>query len=274
VLSIQSEVVRGHVGNGAARFALQRLGVDVLAVPTTLLSNHPGHGRFEGQAVASTLIASLLLGLNQHGWLASCSAAISGYLGNADQARVIADAIGLIKRASPSFLYLCDPVFGDDRGAYARPGVAESMARDLLPLADIAAPNRFELSSLTSRQIKGPRDAVAAARLLGVRETVVTSVPCPAGETGNVVVTCDGAWLCASPRLENVPSGTGDLLAAVYLAARLGGLAPDAALSRTSSCIHDIIEDSVAARADELTLVASQDLLVSPRRLVAALPLD
>jgi pyridoxine kinase len=146
------------------------------------------------------------------------------------------------------------------------------MARDLLPLADIATPNRFELSSLTSRRIEGPRDAVAAARLLGVSETVVTSVPCPGGAIGSVVVTSDGAWLCASPKLENVPSGTGDLLAAIYLAARLSGLAPDAALSRTSSCVHDIIEDSVAAQADELTLVASQDLLRSPRRLVPALP--
>jgi len=268
VLSLQSEVVRGHVGNSVARFALQRLGLDVWAVPTVLLSNHPGHGRFRGEATSSAALSALIDGLDAHGWLARCSGVISGYLGAADQARVVADAVRRVKAQNRTAIYLCDPVFGDDNGAYARPGVAEAMARELVPLADIVTPNRFELSSLTSRKIESAVDAVAAARALGKAETVVTSVPFEGGRIGTVAATRDGAWTVTAPRIERVPNGSGDLLAALYLAARLQGRDAAAALTAACSAVDGVLRAS--ADADELRLVAAQAELAAPARVLTA----
>jgi pyridoxine kinase len=267
VLSIQSEVVRGHVGNSAARFALQRVGVDVWAVPTVLLSNHPGHGKVRGETMPAARIDDLIAGLEAQGWLSRCDAVLSGYLGAPEQARAVADAVRRVKAANGRALYLCDPVFGDDDGAYARAGVAEAMARDLLPLADIVTPNRFELSSLTSKRIADPGDAVAAARTLSVAEVVVTSVPFAAGEIGTVAVTRAGAWATSSARLEAVPHGSGDLLAALYLAARLQADAA-AALAEASSAVDFILRAS--AGRDELLLVEYQRGLQEPTPRLAA----
>ncbi len=268
ILSIQSEVVRGHVGNSGARFALQRLGLDVWAVPTVLLSNHPGHGRFRGEAITAASIASLIDGLDAHGWLARCDGVISGYLGAADQARAVADAVRQVKAQSPRAVYLCDPVFGDDEGAYARPGVAEAMARELVPLADIVTPNRFELASLTSKKIETVADAVAAARALGKAETVVTSVSFCLERIGTVAVAGDGAWAVSAPRIASVPNGSGDLLAALYLAARIAGRDVAAALSAACSAVDGVLRAS--AGGDELRLVAAQAELVQPSRILAA----
>jgi pyridoxine kinase len=269
VLSIQSEVVRGHVGNGAARFALQRLGVDVWAVPTVVLSNHPGHGRFTGEVTPAARLGDLIAGLDAHGWLKQCDGVLSGYLGAADQARVVADAVRRVKALNPNALYLCDPVFGDDDGAYAQPGVAEAIARELLPIADIVTPNRFELASLTSKKIADPADAVAAARTLGKREVLVTSVPFDGGMIGTVAVTGEDAWGASAERLEHVPNGPGDLLAALYLGQRLKETAPREALEYAASAVDCVLKASVAARADELALVAAQADLAEPAHLLA-----
>ncbi len=270
VLSIQSDVVRGHVGNSAARFALQRVGIDVWAVPTVLFSNHPGHGTFRGEAIAAARMADLIEGLAQHGWLARCDGVISGYLGAADQAPVVADAVRRVKAANPGAIYLCDPVFGDDDGAYARAGVAEAMARDLLPLADIVTPNRFELSSLTSKRIDSAAGAVGAAKALGKGEVVVTSVPFPPDQIGTVAVTPAGAWATAATRLGQVPNGSGDLFAALYLAARLKRETTEQALARASSSVDCILRASAAKRADELVLIERQGDLVEPEQWLKA----
>jgi len=270
ILSIQSEVVRGHVGNSVARFALQRCGSDVFCLPTVLLSNHPGHGRAAGEATDAGKLSALLDGLKVQGWLTGVDAVLTGYLGDPAQAGVAARAVREMKAANPKAIYLCDPVFGDDDGAYARLGVAEAMARDLLPLADIAAPNRFELSSLTSQRIDNPSDAVRAARLLGVPEVIVTSVP-HGGLIANVAVTAQGAWMCSVARCEGVPHGTGDLLAALYLHFRLSGEGPADALSSSVSRVHAVI--SMSLGLDELALVESQDLLRTPGPLIAVSPL-
>lgn len=269
VLSIQSEVVRGHVGNGAARFALQRLGLDVWALPTVVLSNHPGHGRFTGEVTPAGRLADLIAGLDAHGWLKHCGGVVSGYLGAADQARVVADAVRRVKALNPGALYLCDPVFGDDDGAYGAAGVAEAMARELLPLADITTPNRFELQSLTSKKIVDAPSAVAAARALGKREVVVTSVPFDDGMIGTVAVTPGEAWATAAPRLDHVPNGGGDLLAALYLGQRLGDAEPREALEFAASAVDCVLKASVAARADELALIAAQANLAEPAHLLA-----
>jgi pyridoxine kinase len=259
IISIQSEVVRGHVGNSVARFALQRLGLEVWSLPTVLLSHHPGHGRPEGRTTEAPELVALFDSLARRGWAGQVRGVITGYLGAAAQASAAAGIVARVKALNPSALYLCDPVFGDDDGAYAKPGVAESIARDLLPLADIAAPNRFELSSLSSQRIESPADAVRAARLLGVREVVVTSVP-DGARIANIVATPSQAWCCSVDREASVPHGTGDLLSALYLALRLEGHAPTDALAASVSRVQKVIRASLGC--DELRLIEAQDCLV------------
>ncbi len=261
VLSIQSEVAYGHVGNSGARFALMRLGVETMSAPTVFFSNHPGHDGFRGKAFPADDLAELTQGLEERGFLKGVDAVITGYLGAPEQALVARDAALAVKRANPQAVYLLDPVFGDDDGAYARPGVAEAMARHLLPLADIVTPNRFELASLTSRRIETAADAVAAARALGRPLTLATSTPCGAGRIGTAAVTAREAWLVETERFEAPPRGTGDVLAATFLARRLKGAGVAEALGGAVAAVHGLIRASVEAGLNEMPLVARQDLL-------------
>jgi pyridoxine kinase len=255
ILSIQSEVVYGHVGQGAARFALQRLGHEVWAVPTVILSSHAGYPRVEGEAVSPDLMRRLIAGLDANGWLKDCDAILSGYLGSAEQADVVGEAVRRVKAANPQSLYCLDPVFGDEGRAYAKHGVAEAMARTLLPLADIVTPNAFELSSLTSVAIRDVSDALIAAKRLGRPLVVATSIPAGPDRIGALAVDKDGAWFASTPRLENAPSGAGDLFAALFLAARLRGDALDASLKRATAATFRVLNESVSASSAEMLLI-------------------
>ena len=264
VLSFQSEVVFGHVGHGAARFALQCLGQEVWAVPTMQLSSHAGYATVAGEPVAADLMARLVGGLQANGWLSSCDAVLSGYLGHADQADVVADAVRQVKRANPHALYCLDPVFGDDGRAYAKRGVAEAMARTLLPLADIVTPNAFELSSLSSVPVRDPAEALEAARRLARPCVVATSVPDGADRVGALVLSGAEAWFASTPRLQNVPHGAGDLLAALFLGHRLQDRSLKDALSRAVVTVFQMLKESVRLGASEMPLVAKRQAIAKP----------
>lgn len=267
ILSIQSDVLSGHVGNGAARFTLQRLGFDVFAVPTVLLAYHPGHGGFHGEIMGAAFLRRLLGALRDHGALRRCAGVISGYLGDPEHARIVAEAVAMVKESSPGAIYLCDPVFGDEGGAYARPGVAAAMAKTLLPLADIATPNRFELETLSGIKIDGPGTAHAAAQGLGRLLVIATSIP-KAGDLATLAVAEGAAILTRAPRREGVPKGTGDLLAALFLGHRLKGDGTALALQKSTSSLNALIERAVAEGLDELPLIASQEILDRPTALL------
>jgi pyridoxine kinase len=264
ILSFQSEVVYGHVGNSAARFALQRLGHEVWALPTVLLSNHAGYPNVAGESMPADLLRRLIGGLDANGQLPRCDAVLSGYLGHADQAAVVADAVRKMKAASPRTIYCLDPVFGDAGRAYAKPGVAEAMARHLLPLADIVTPNAFELASLASVPIRNAGDAREAARRLGRPLVAATSVPDGEGRIGTLAASPDEAWFASTPLLENPPHGSGDLLAALFLGRRLEQKSLQDALARTMASVFHILSESVKARSPEMLLIENQDALVEP----------
>jgi pyridoxine kinase len=264
VLSIQSEVVYGYVGQRAARFALQRLGHDIWAIPTVILSNHAGYRHVEGDTMPADLIFRLTAGLVANGWLPRCDAVLSGYLGLAAQAEVVGDIVRKVKAANPKAIYCLDPVFGDDGRAYAKPGVAEAMARTLLPLADIVTPNAFELTSLASVPVRDASDALTAAKRLGRPLVVATSVPAGADRIGTLGVEKNEAWFVSTPRLENAPHGAGDLFAALFLAARLEGRDLRTSLERATSSVFHVLEKSVVARSNEMLLIQSHDVLLNP----------
>lgn len=262
ILSFQSEVVYGHVGQGAARFALQRLGHEVWALPTVLLSSHAGYPRVEGEAIAADRLRRLLDGLAANGWLAQCDAVLSGYLGHAEQAGVIADAVAEVKRANARAVYCLDPVIGDDGRAYAKPRVAEAMACSLLPLADIVTPNAFELVTLSGLQVRDADDAKAAALRLGRPLVTATSIPDGAERIGILAATREEAWFASTPRFAEVPHGAGDLFAALFLAELLSGAELRDGLARTTASVHHIL--SASQGCNELQLIPKQNALISP----------
>jgi pyridoxine kinase len=263
ILCIQSDVVYGHVGNAAARFALQRLGHEVWAVATVLLSSHAGYAKVGGESLPADLLRRLVDGLDANGWLGQCDAVLSGYLGHADHAPVVADAVRRVKAVHRDAIYCLDPVFGDAGRAYAKPGVAEAMARELLPLCDIVTPNVFELSSLTSVPIRNADDALVAARRLGRPIVIATSVPVSEDRIGTLAVAKDEAWLASTPLLENPPHGSGDLLAALFLAHHLAGQSLRESLTITAASVFHILANSVEAGSHEMLLIENQDSLAA-----------
>src|ERR1700733_6092453 len=205
VLSVQSRVAYGHVGNAAAVFPLQCLGIEAWALDTVAFSNHTGHGRWRGDVVAADTVATLFEGIADLGVLPSIDAVLSGYIGTAETGAVLLDIVARIKQANPTALFCCDPVIGDtDTGSYVRDGVAEFFRDRALALADIVTPNRFELEFLTGRAVSTIGDAGEAAATLrrqGPGVVLVTSLDIAPDQMTILASGPDGAWAIETPRL-------------------------------------------------------------------------
>jgi pyridoxine kinase len=276
VLSIQSAVACGHVGNSAATLPLQRLGFDVFAVNTVLLAHHPGHGRWRGHKVVPAQIAEILDGLAEHGVLGRCAAVLSGYLGDPAVAEIVLRAVTTVRAARPGALYLCDPVIGDDHsGVFVAAGIPEAIRDRLLPMADIVTPNRFELAHLSGSPVDSLDDALAAAADLSARGpplVVATGLTLPdqPDKVAVLAASVAEAWLLTTPRHPVDLGGTGDAFSALFLGHYLVTSDLRLALERAVSAIFALVEATHAARADELLLVAAQDELVAPTRRLRA----
>jgi pyridoxine kinase len=271
ILSIQSAVAYGSVGNAAAVFPLQRLGFEVWRVDTVLFSNHTGYGAWRGTVLDPKLVDEILRGVEERQVLERCEAVLSGYLGSVELGAVVLDAVKRVKRANPRALYCCDPVLGDaERGFFVKPELADFFAAEAAPLADILTPNRFELEKLTGRRVDTLETARAACDLLlgrGSSAILVTSLDTaevPKATAASLVATREGGWLVRTPRLPIVANGAGDLTAALFLAHFLKTGEASAALGMTAAGVHAVIAETVRAGAAELAIVAAQDALVAP----------
>ncbi|MFP5369297.1 MAG: pyridoxal kinase PdxY, partial [Actinomycetes bacterium] len=180
VLSIQSHVAYGHVGNSSAVFPLQRLGIEVWPVHTVQFSNHTGYGEWRGRVFDGQAIEEVVQGIAERGVLARCDAVLSGYLGSSDIGHAVVGTVQQVRAANADALYCCDPVIGDvGRGVFVRPGIEEFMREVAVPAADVVTPNHFELdllSGLTTRSLDEVKDAVAAVHGLGPRVVLTTSL--------------------------------------------------------------------------------------------------
>lgn len=277
ILSLQSSVAYGHVGNAAAVFALRRLGREVWPVDTVAFSHHPGHGPPGGRVRPADEVADIIDGLDRLGALAQSGAVLSGYLGAADTGRVVLDAVRRVKAYVPAALYACDPVMGDrGPGLYVPEDVVRFFADLAVPAADILVPNHFELEMLAGRTLPRLSDVLAFARALctrGPRLVVVTSLAVretPPGRLETLAVGADTAWRVVTPRLELKAHGAGDLFAALFLSHVLAGRAPPHALTAAVSSVFAVIDATVAADAPELRLVEAQATLTAPQRAFAA----
>ncbi len=261
ILAISSQVVRGHVGNSAAVPALQRLGHEVWPLPTVVLSNHPGHPKVAGTRIAPDTMLAMALALAGNGWLAQIDAVSTGYLPSTGHVAAAAEIIAMVAAARlsplvPAPLVLVDPVLGDDpKGLYIEEPAAHAVREQLLPLATILTPNRFELAWLSGCPVTDPVSAAAAAATLAVPTVVATSVPGAGGKLVNLLCARAGVTEAAVPRLAKVPHGTGDLLAALYLGATLNGATSQAALQSAVAGVRTAIDAS--AGADELQLAVT-----------------
>ena len=273
VLSIQSSVAFGHVGNAAATLPLQRLGHEVWGVHTVQFSNHPGHGKWRGRVFPTAEVAEILAGIAEMGLLAECHAVLSGYLGEAATGDAILAVLTRAKTTNPSLVYCCDPVMGDDgTGLFVRPGIPEFFAAHGVPAADIVTPNRFELEQLTGIPVATLDQARAAARTIlkrGPTQVLVSGLGAPLlheGKIGTLLVGRDEEWLVTTPALPiaQTPKGTGDVLTALFLGHRLQGLASPLCLSKAVSAVYALIEAAAQSGLREMPLVAAQDRWVSP----------
>lgn len=283
ILSIQSSVAYGHVGNSAAVFPLQRLGHEVWPINTVQFSNHTGYGQWRGEVFPASHLADVLQGIADRGALRDCHAVLSGYLGDAAIGKVVLDAVGRLRADKPHALYCCDPVMGDEgRGIFVRPDIPQFFIEQALPVADIATPNQFELELLTGVSITSLADAVAAARTLCARGpaiVAITSLRAPAvaaGRLGSMVVTAQGAWLVDTPLLDFpvLPNGAGDVFAALLLGRLLIGDSPAVALEKTVSGLYALLRYTLSAGTRELALVAAQEELVLPSQRHRARQID
>ena len=270
ILSIQSSVAYGHVGNGAAVFPLRRLGFEVWPVNTVHFSNHPGHGAWRGRTAPPDEVSEIIAGVGERGAFARCRAVLSGYLGAAETGPVVLAAVAAVKAANAQALYCCDPVMGDaEEGLYVAPAVARFFRSQAVPAADIVVPNAFELATLAGRPVESTEDALAAARAVlaaGPSLVVVTSlVPAAAPDTiGNLAVGGDAAWQVTTPRLPTTAKGAGDVFAALFLGHFLETRDVPTALADAVSSVYAVIEATSAAGAGELLVVAAQDAMVAP----------
>jgi pyridoxine kinase len=270
VLSVQSRVAYGHVGNAASVFPLQRLGIEAWALDTVAFSNHTGHGRWRGSSVAAAQIAELFEGIAALGVLPQLDAVLSGYLGDAATGPVLLDIVARVREANPRALFCCDPVIGDsDTGSYVTPGIAEFFRDRALALADIATPNLFELEYLTGARVAGLAGAAEAAAMLRARGPGIVLLTSLALEPGRLTMLAsgpDGAWAVETPHLPVMLNGSGDVTAALFLARLLRGESLPEALAHTAASIFAVIETTARLGRCELALVAAQDELAAPSR--------
>jgi pyridoxine kinase len=271
ILSIQSSVAYGYVGNSAVTFPLMRMGVEVWPVITVHFSNHTGYGAWRGPLLSAADLSDVVRGIDERGVLGEVDAVLSGYQGGEDIGEMILDAVALVKLRNPAAIYCCDPVLGDaDRGCYVRPGIPELMRQRVVPAAQIITPNQFELESLTGLPTSTTVEllsAADAASRLGPEVVLVTSVVREDAQPGTidmVAVDAGGAWLVTTPRLPQAFTGSGDVTAATFLTSLLEMRDVSKALAHTAAVIYGLLEVTAASGRAELALITAQEELIHP----------
>lgn len=270
VLVISSHVARGTVGTRAATFALEILQFPVWSVPTVTLPWHPGHGPSTKIIPDAKQFASFLQDIQNAKWTDEIGGILTGYMANEDQVRDVAALITHLKGKNPEIIVTCDPVLGDAGGLYVSETTANAIRTELIPLCDIATPNKFELEWLIGgKTLSSANEEAAAARELGVEDVLVTSASAfMKNNIANLLVTERSAIMAEHRLIPNAPNGTGDLIAAVFLAHRLSGMKNEQNLQRTSASVFEVLARAAQRGSDELMLETDAGSLVRPAAMV------
>ncbi len=277
LLSIQSHVAYGHVGNSAAVFPLQRLGVEVWPVDTVQFSNHTGYGEWQGRVFDGDMIREVVGGIAKRNVLGECDGVLSGYMGGADIGAAILEAVATVKAANPSAKYCCDPVIGDvGRGIFVREGIPEFMKEKAVPAADVITPNQFELEYLAGGKcetLAQALDAVRVAHDIGPGVVMVTSLhveDTPDDAIDLLASDGENRFRLRTPRLQLVVNGAGDAIAALFFAHYMREGKIDVALSRAASAIFGVLSKTAEVGAPEIQLVTAQQEIVEPSKVFDA----
>jgi len=273
ILSIQSHVAYGHVGNASAVFPMQRLGCEVWPIHTVQFSNHTGYGDWTGRVFDGPAIEELVDGIAARGVLGRCDGILSGYMGSSDIGNAILSTVGRVREANPATLYACDPVIGDvGRGVFVRPGIPEFMRDHAVPAADLITPNQFELEYLSQMEtptLAAAKDAITRIHALGPRVVLVTSLHTQdtPPDAIDMLAGEDGAyWRVRTPKLTVSVNGAGDAISALFFVHYLRTRRADTALAEAAASIYGLLHRTEAAGSREILTVAAQDEFVAPSR--------
>lgn len=248
ILAISSQVACGSVGLSAAAPIFAGFGHELIGIPTIFLSNHPGHPSSSSHAVPAAALRQMVDAVTSNGWLAAVDCIATGYLPTPSHAELAVQTVDQVKSTNPNAIHVCDPILGDDpNGLYISESVATVVRDKLLPTADIATPNRFELAWLTRLAVNSAAEAAGAARALGVPEVLATSIPGASGTIANVLVAIEGAFQAETELRSPVPKGTGDAMTAAFVSQLWNGSTPPNRLARSVAIINAIVSESLGA---------------------------
>jgi pyridoxine kinase len=274
ILSIQSHVAYGYVGNKAATFPLQLLGHEVVNINTVQFSNHTGYGKWQGQVFTAEHISEVILGLEDLGVLGKCNALLSGYLGDASLGASILTAYRKIKALNPGVIYCLDPVMGDiDRGLYVRPGIFEFFKNEAFKMADIITPNQFEAEKLTDIKIENINDAKRSAiklHSMGPKLVLITSLTYTANAPKLIdILAYDGSkFYCMTTPWINTKhksiAGSGDTTTALFLGHYLKNHDIKRSMELTINTMYNLFVIMEAADEFELPLISGLDAIRNP----------
>lgn len=259
VISIQSQVVFGHVGNSAAIHPMMANGVEVYAVPTTLLSNRPGYPTLRGKVLPADLVGDLLAGVEERGLTRNARSVVTGYLGSVENAERARDFIARAKAANPQLTYICDPVIGDsDLGVFVAAALPDFFRRDLVPMADVMTPNAFEFGLLAGLEAHGAEAVEAALRQelegLPARIAVTGAIPEAAPGMIDTLLRDEGSlWRIRTPKVDVRPHGTGDLFTGALTAALDAGMTLVEAAEQAVGSVYAALA-AMAPEAEEMPL--------------------
>ena len=272
VLSIQSCVSYGHVGNSAAVFPLQRLGHEVMPVHTVVFSNHTGYGAWGGQLISGDVVRDIVKGIDERGGLDDVELVLSGYQGGNDIGDAILEAVALVKERNPQAIYACDPVLGSAKsGCFVAPEVQTLIRDRVVPQAELITPNQFELGFITGTDphtLEETLTSVDLVRAEGPSTVLVTSVFRPDRPEDTIemlAVTDDGAWIVQTPQLPFKRNGSGDVAAALFSSHFRSSGDPAKALGRTAASVYELLRNTFEADSRELLLIESQEAYVAPQ---------
>lgn len=271
LLSIQSHVAYGHVGNASAVFPLQRLGAEVWPVHTVQFSNHTGYGAWRGQVFEAGLVRDVVAGIEERGVLPKCDGVLSGYMGDAAIGEAVLEAAAKVRAANGRAQYCCDPVIGDvGRGVFVRPGIPEFMRDRAVKAADVITPNQFELNYLSGSEttsLANTLQAIDKVHATGPKTILVTSVhieDTPKASIDLIASGADGKFRLRTPLLEISVNGAGDAIAALFFFHLLKTNSSAEALSNAASSIFGLMKRTKDAGSREILLVAAQGEFVDP----------
>ena len=268
VVTIQSRVASGYVGNSAAVPGLQQSGLEAVAIDTALLSNHPAHGGFGGRVRKPGELTEILEGLTTHSGAGPYRAVLTGYLGSAANAAAAYDWMDSDPAITPETRVCVDPVLGDHDRLYVEEALVGFYRDRAVARADILVPNAFEAGRLLGEDTAtAARARGMGARLcaMGPRWTVITGLSMPDG-IGILATDGDAAWMVETPWVGAPDSGAGDVFAAVLLARLLGAdSALPAALSHAAGAVYDLLQLTHTLGKRDLALVEGLEFIAKPK---------